>query len=205
MIKRRPEYSGIVAVYMLTSKDGMFGPARLCWPAVTATWSSRSKAKADVLEKYLTARATSGESTIQPNGRSHAAELAAIEGTPPAIRAAAPSSRRMLAPIVPQCRPARVIQGDNPMSPSKSITPLTSAPVNDPSPESPHSTDTDEYLGVAAEFEVDDIFLRFASVEAFDKGVFTYVFERALRKSYRKACPPKPSSNRYAVVEALKP
>jgi two-component system, cell cycle response regulator len=83
-IKRSPEYKG-TAVYMLTSKDGMFDRVRAnmagCDGYLVKPLESRKLR--DVLEKYFDHPNMVGESTIQPNQPLNAAELAAIAGTPP--------------------------------------------------------------------------------------------------------------------------
>jgi two-component system, cell cycle response regulator len=83
-IKRSAEYKG-TAVYMLTSKDGMFdrvrGSMAGCDGYLVKPLESRKLR--DVLEKYFDRPSMMRESTIQVGGPLNAAELAAIEGTPP--------------------------------------------------------------------------------------------------------------------------
>jgi hypothetical protein len=47
----------------------------------------------------------------------------------------------------------------------------------------------DDYLGVAAEFVLDDILASVPSGQAFDQRVFLYGFERALRKELPAGVP----------------
>jgi two-component system, cell cycle response regulator len=83
-IKRSAEYKG-TAVYLLTSKDGMFdrvrGSMAGCDGYLVKPLESRKLR--DVLERYFDRPSMIGESTILVNEPLNAAELAAIEGTPP--------------------------------------------------------------------------------------------------------------------------
>ena len=108
-IKRSAEYKG-TAVYMLTSKDGMFDRVRATIAGCDGYLVKplESKKLRDVLEKYF-----DRPSMIQENGALgeqgfNAAELAAIEGTPPPaveIKAAVPVMESLPADFPPNFAP----------------------------------------------------------------------------------------------------
>jgi two-component system, cell cycle response regulator len=83
-IKRSAEYKG-TAVYMLTSKDGMFDRVRATMAGCDGYLVKplESKKLRDVLEKFFDRPSMIGESTMQGSQPLNAAELAFIEGTPP--------------------------------------------------------------------------------------------------------------------------
>ncbi len=88
-IKRSAEYKG-TAVYMLTSKDGMFDRVRATMAGCDGYLVKplESKKLRDVLEKFFDRPSMIQESSMQANEPFTTAELAAIEGTPPPEEAA---------------------------------------------------------------------------------------------------------------------
>ena len=94
-IKRSAEYKG-TAVYMLTSKDGMFDRVRATMAGCDGYLVKplESKKLRDVLEKYFDRPSMISESSMLANQPFNAAELAAIEGTQPPQEAAT-----LLAPV----------------------------------------------------------------------------------------------------------
>jgi two-component system, cell cycle response regulator len=83
-IKRSPEYKG-TAVYMLTSKDGMFDRVRATMAGCDGYLVKplESKKLRDVLERFFDRPSMIGDSTVLVNHPLSAAELAFVEGTPP--------------------------------------------------------------------------------------------------------------------------
>ena len=92
-IKRSAEYKG-TAVYMLTSKDGMFDRVRATMAGCDGYLVKplESKKLRDVLEKYFDRPSLMQESRVAGEDAFNTAELAALEGTPPPeeVLAAAP-------------------------------------------------------------------------------------------------------------------
>lgn len=83
-IKRSAEYKG-TAVYMLTSKDGMFDRVRATMAGCDGYLVKplESKKLQGVLEKYFDRPSMMPESRIAGDDAFNTAELAALEGTPP--------------------------------------------------------------------------------------------------------------------------
>jgi two-component system, cell cycle response regulator len=88
-IKRSVEYRS-TAVYMLTSKDGLFDRVRATMAGCDGYLVKplESKKLRDVLEKYFDRPSLIPESSMLANEPFNASELAAIEGTPPPEQAA---------------------------------------------------------------------------------------------------------------------
>lgn len=84
-IKRSAEYKD-TAVYMLTSKDGMFDRVRATMAGCDGYLVKplESKKLQGVLEKYFDRPSMIQEGNVASENAFNAAELAAIEGTPPA-------------------------------------------------------------------------------------------------------------------------
>ncbi len=89
-IKRSAEYKG-TAVYMLTSKDGMFDRVRATMAGCDGYLVKplESKKLQGVLEKYFDRPSLIQESRAAGEHAFNAAELAAIEGTPPPAKTVA--------------------------------------------------------------------------------------------------------------------
>jgi two-component system, cell cycle response regulator len=102
-IKRSAEYKG-TAVYMLTSKDGMFDRVRATMAGCDGYLVKplESRKLRDVLEKYFDRPSIIGDSTIQVNHPLNAAELAFIEGTPPPGEATGVAPLTVMEPLLPE-------------------------------------------------------------------------------------------------------
>jgi CheY-like chemotaxis protein len=101
-IKRSPEYKG-TAVYMLTSKDGMFDRVRATMAGCDGYLVKplESKKLRDVLEKFFDRPSMIQESSMMLQQALTAAELAFVEGTPPPgedVTVAAP----LMEPLAPE-------------------------------------------------------------------------------------------------------
>jgi two-component system, cell cycle response regulator len=106
-IKRSAEYKG-TAVYMLTSKDGMFDRVRATMAGCDGYLVKplESKKLRDVLEKYFDRPSMISDSSLLANEPFNAAELAAIEGTqPPEETATADASLPETEPLAPEFTP----------------------------------------------------------------------------------------------------
>jgi two-component system, cell cycle response regulator len=100
-IKRSAEYKG-TAVYMLTSKDGMFDRVRATMAGCDGYLVKplESKKLREVLERFFDRPSMIGESTMHVQHPLSAAELAFVEGTPPkeALSGAGPE----MEPLAPE-------------------------------------------------------------------------------------------------------